>query len=35
MLGRRSELLDRIATRDPRALTLAVAALEGIAREVG
>ncbi len=29
------ELLDRIASRDPRALALAVAALEGIAREVG
>ena len=29
------ELLERIARRDGRALTLAVAALEGIAREVG
>jgi transcriptional regulator with XRE-family HTH domain len=29
------ELLERIASRDPRALSLAVAALEGIAREVG
>jgi transcriptional regulator with XRE-family HTH domain len=29
------ELLEQIAARDPRALTLAVAALEGIAREVG
>ena len=28
-------LLEQIAARDPRALTLAVAALEGIARELG
>ena len=28
-------LLEQIAARDPRALTLAVAALEGLAREVG